>query len=269
VQALRRFAEWRGPARTDPAEPAGPAGSTGPAGPTGQTGSTSGAAVATSERALSYEESTELLSAAGVRVPRESFVTSAAGAAEAAERIGGPVVLKLSAPGLIHKTEVGGVRLGLRGGEQAGAAFAEMTSPGRLASFGFEADGVFVQEMVADGLDLLVSVHDDEVFGAVLTIGAGGVAIEVERDVAHLAIPFRDEELLRALRGLRLWPHLAGFRGQPGCDLSVLAAVARAVAGVYLAQAPALAELEINPLRVIAGADQTSCVALDIVALCP
>jgi len=176
-------------------------------------------------------------------------------------------VLKLSAPGLIHKTEVGGVRLGVRGGEQAAAAFGEMTSPGRLASFGIEADGVFVQEMVAAGLDLLVSVHDDEVFGAVLTIGAGGVATEIERDVAHLAIPFTGEELRRALRGLRLWPHLAGFRGQPGCDLAVLAAVARAVAGVYLAAAPALAEIEINPLRVIAEADQTSCVALDIVTL--
>lgn len=255
VQALRRFAEWRAPAGTDPA---GPLRASGPA---------PGAAAATSERALTYEQSAELLAAAGVRVPRESFVTSAPEAAEAAERIGGPVVMKLSAPGLIHKTEVGGVRLGIRGGEQAGAAFAEMASPGRLAPFGIEADGVFVQEMVADGLDLLVSVHDDEVFGAVLTVGAGGVATEIERDVVHLAVPFTGEELLRALRGLRLWPHLAGFRGQPGCDLCVLVSVARAIAEVYLAQAPALAEIEINPLRVVAEADQTSCIALDIVAL--
>ena len=256
VQALRRFAEWQGsslaPAASGPPDP--PAETPGPAS-------------ATSERALTYEQSRELLSSAGVRVPRESFVTSAQDAAEAAERIGGAVAMKLSAPGLIHKTEVGGVRLGIRGGEQAGAAFAEMASPRRLASFGIEADGVFVQEMVANGLDLLVSVHDDEVFGAVLTVGAGGVATEVERDVVHLAIPFRDEELLRALRGLRLWPHLAGFRGQPGCDLSVLASVARTIAEVYLAKAPSLAEIEINPLRVIAEADQTSCIALDIVAL--
>jgi acyl-CoA synthetase (NDP forming) len=258
VQALRRFAEWRAPAGTDPADPAGPP---------GPGVETAGPARATSERALTQQQSRELLSSAGVRVPRESFVTSAPGAAEAAERIGGPVVMKLSAPGLIHKTEVGGVRLGIRGGEQAGAAYAEMASPARLASFGIEADGVFVQEMVADGLDLLVSVHDDEVFGAVLTIGAGGVATEIERDVVHLAIPFHDDEFLRALRGLRLWPHLAGFRGQPGCDLSVLASVADAIAELYLAQAPALAEIEINPLRVIAEADQTSCVALDIVAL--
>ena len=259
VQALRRFAEWRG-------APAG-AGTADPLAPPGLGVEAPGLASATSERALTYEQCRELLSAAGIRVPRESFVTSARGAAEVAERIGGPVVMKLSAPGLIHKTEVGGVRLGIRGGEQAGAAFAEMTSPGRLASFGIEADGVFVQEMVADGLDLLVSVHDDEVFGAVLTIGAGGVATEIEVDVAHLAIPFRDEELLRALRGLRLWPHLAGFRGKPGCDLSVLASVACAIAELYLAAAPSMAEIEINPLRVVAAADRTSCVALDIVAL--
>jgi acetate---CoA ligase (ADP-forming) len=256
VQALRRFAEWRGSGLA-------PAGSGTPDPPV----ETPGPASATSERALTYEQSRELLSSAGVRVPRESFVTSARGAAEVAERIGGPVVMKLSVPGLIHKTEVGGVRLGIRSGDQARAAFAEMASPERLASFGIEADGVFVQEMIADGLDLLVSAHDDEVFGAVLTIGAGGVATEIELDVVHLAIPFRDEELLRALRALRLWPHLAGFRGQPGCDLSVLASVAHAIAELYLAQAPSMAEIEINPLRVVAEADRTSCVALDVVAL--
>ena len=256
VKALRRFAEWRdsglAPVGAGTREPAG-----------------DGAhpATATSERALTYEQSRDLLASGGVRVPRESFVTTADGAAAAAEWIGGPVVMKLSAPGLIHKTEVGGVRLGVRGGEQAAAAFEEMTSPERLAPFGVEADGVFVQEMVAEGLDLLMSVHDDEVFGPVLTIGAGGVATEIERDVAHLAIPFEDTELLRALRGLRLWPHLAGFRGKPGSDLAVLARTARAVADAYASEASSLAEIEINPLRVVADVDQTSCVALDIVAL--
>jgi acyl-CoA synthetase (NDP forming) len=251
VKALRRFAEWRdstlAPRGTGSPEP--------------------GPASAMSKRALSYEQSRELLSSAGVRVPRESFVTSAPGAAQAADWIGGPVVLKLSAPGLIHKTEVGGVWLDVRGGEQAAAIFGEMTSPQRLAPFGIEADGVFVQEMVAGGLDLLVSVHDDEVFGPVLTIGAGGVATEIERDVAHLAIPFRDEELAGALRGLRLWPLLAGFRGKPGPDLSALARVACAIAEVYLSQAAVIAEIEINPLRIVVDAGQTSCVALDAVVL--
>jgi acyl-CoA synthetase (NDP forming) len=255
VKALRRFAEWRASALAATGTPA-PEPSADKAGPT-----------ATSERALTYKQSKELLASAGVRVPGEAFVTGAEGAAEAAEWIGGPVVMKLSAPGLIHKTEVGGVRLDIRGAEHAAAAFEDMASPERLAPFGIEADGVLVQEMVPEGLDLLVSAHDDEVFGPVLTIGTGGVATEIELDVTHLAIPFGDEELVRALRALRLWPRLAGFRGKPGCDLSVLARTVRAIADVYVAEAPSIAEIEINPLRVVIDADQTSCVALDVVVL--
>jgi acetate---CoA ligase (ADP-forming) len=256
VQALRRFAEWRDGALDAPA-----------ADVPGQQGEEQRTGVSTSDRALPYTQAKELLSAAGVRVPLESFVASADEAAEAAEAIGTVVVMKLSAPGLIHKTEVGGVRVGVQGGAQAAAAFEEMTSPGRLARFGLVADGVFVQEMLAEGLDLLVSAHGDEVFGPVLTIGAGGVAAEVDRDVAHLAIPFDDRELGHALRGLRLWPHLAGFRGRPRCDLTVLAGAARAIADAYVAQAPSIAEIEVNPLRVVVDQDGTTCSALDIVAL--
>jgi acetolactate synthase-1/2/3 large subunit len=255
VNALRRFAEWRDSAVT-----------TGAADVSGQD-TEAAPGTPTSERALAYDQSKKLLSAAGVRTPLEAFVTSADEAAEAAEWIGGPIVMKLIAPGLIHKTEVGGVRLGIRGGARAAAAFEDMASPERLAPFGLTADGIFVQEMLADGLDLLVSAHGDEVFGPVLTIGAGGVAAEIDRDVAHLAIPFDDGELLRALRSLRLWPHLAGFRGRPACDLAVLARAARAVAEVYASEAASIAEIEVNPLRVVVDQDGTSCVALDIVAM--
>ena len=261
VKALRRFAEWRAGAAagTTADESAVP----------GRNAGEPPAAAAGTQRALSYEESKELLSAAGVRTPLEVFAATAEAAAGAADRIAGPVAMKLSAPGLIHKTEVGGVRLGVRGAAPTATAFKEMTSPERLSGYGVAADGVFVQEMVADGLDLLVSAHGDEVFGPVLTIGAGGVATEIDRDAAHLAIPFDDAELLRALRGLRLWPHLAGFRGRPPADLSVLAGAARAIAEAYASQAPALAEIEVNPLRVIVDRGGTDCVALDIVALRP
>ena len=273
VKALRRFAEWRDSAvaAAVPVGAAVPVTAAVAVAAAGSDAPEQGAAdpppaTPASERALTYEQSAALLSAAGVRVPRESFVAGAQAAGQAAELIGGPVAMKLSAPGLIHKTEVGGVRLGVRGRAQAAAAFEDMTSADRLARFGLAADGVFVQEMIPDGLDLLVSAHGDEVFGPVLTIGSGGVAAEVDRDVAHLAIPFDDAELVRALRGLRLWPHLAGFRGRPHSDLAVLAGTARAIADAYVA-APSIAEIEVNPLRVVVGQDGTSCVALDIVAL--
>jgi acetate---CoA ligase (ADP-forming) len=256
VRALRRFAEWRASAAAE-----------GTGVPEQDTEAAAHPAAASSQRALGYDESKALLSAVGVRTPLESFATHVDEAAEAAEWIGGPVVMKLSAPGLIHKTEVGGVRLGIRGGARAAAAYEDMTSPERLAPFGVVADGIFVQEMIADGLDLLVSAHGDEVFGPVLTIGAGGVAAEVDRDVAHLAIPFDDGELVRALRGLRLWPRLAGFRGSPPCDLLVLARAARAIADAYVSCSSTIEEIEVNPLRVLAGQDGTDCVALDIVAL--
>ena len=251
VQALRRFAEWRGDAvpgsETEVPE--------------------QGTAAATSERALTYDQSKRLLAAVGVRTPLESFATNADEAAEAAQWIDRPVVMKLSAPGLIHKTEVGGVRLGIRGGARAASAFEDLVSPGRLAPFGVTADGVFVQEMIAEGLDLLVSAHGDEVFGPVLTIGAGGVATEIDRDVAHLAIPFDDTELLRALRGLRLWPHLAGFRGRPPYDPLAITHAARGIAQAYVSEASVISEIEVNPLRVFLDQDGTTCVALDIVAL--
>jgi acyl-CoA synthetase (NDP forming) len=261
VQALRRFAEWRDGA------PDAPAGRAPEPQAEEQQAEEERPAESTSDRALSYTQAKRLLSAAGVRVPLESFATSAEEAAEAVEWIGTAVAMKLSAPGLIHKTEVGGVRVGVRGGAEAAAAFEEMTSPGRLARFGLASDGVFVQEMLTEGLDLLVSAHGDEVFGPVLTIGAGGVDAEIDRDVAHLAIPFDDRELVQALRALRLWPHLAGFRGRPGCDLAVLARAARGIADAYMSESSSVAEIEVNPLRVIATVAGTTCSALDIVAL--
>jgi acyl-CoA synthetase (NDP forming) len=282
VQALRRFAQWRdtapgapgavpdatapGVTAPDADAPGAAASDAAAAGVPGPHAEEQHPGVSTSDRALSYHQAKTLLSAAGVRVPLESFATSAEAAAEAADLIGTAVVMKLSAPGLIHKTEVGGVRVGVRGAAAAAAAFEEMTSQGRLARFGLVADGVFVQEMLTEGLDLLVSAHGDEVFGPVLTIGAGGVDAEIDRDVAHLAIPFDDRELVQALRALRLWPHLAGFRGRPACDLDVLARAARGIADAYLSES-SVAEIEVNPLRVVVTEEGTTCSALDIVAL--
>lgn len=259
VTALRRFATWRDQALST-GLPARPAIRTEPEVEPG-----SGKhAVATSDRALPYSRASEILAGAGVPVPAEAFADDPTWAAEAAEWIGGPVVIKLSAPGLIHKTEVGGVRVGVVGGPAAAEAFVQMTDANRLARYGLVADGVFVQQMAGNGIDLLVSVHEDEVFGPVLTIGAGGVATEIDRDVTHLAIPFHDAELGAALRSLRIWHHLVGFRGRPAADLDVLARTVQAVVRAYRSE-PTVREIELNPVRVIVTESATTCLALDAV----
>jgi acyl-CoA synthetase (NDP forming) len=214
---------------------------------------------------LAYADVRERLEGHGLRFPAETFVTSAAQAADAARAIARPVAMKLAAAGLVHKTEVGGVALGVASPDEAAAVYVTMTDPDRLARFGIVADGVYVQEMVGDGIDVLVGVHRDEVFGPILTIGTGGIETEIERDVLHLAIPFTDEQLLRALRPLRLAQRLAGVRGAAAADLAELLRVAHSFATLFVDPAADIAELEVNPLRVVVGEHGTECITLDAV----
>jgi len=255
VAALSRFAEWRGRAVAISA-------------PADQSVEEPNYGKATSDQALNYDEAVALLSSDRLRFPTEIFAVNPEAAGEAAEKISGPVALKLSAPGLIHKTEVGGVKLGVEGRKDTTDAATEMMSTERLAPYGVVPDGVFVQEMIGDGLDVLLSAHRDEVFGPVLTLGTGGVATEIERDVLHLSIPFSDSEFVQALKPLRLSHRLTGFRGSAGYDIETLCSTAQSLAEQYLTVADSVSEIEINPLRlVVVGNDKTDCVALDAVVL--
>ncbi|MFE5699593.1 acetate--CoA ligase family protein [Rhodococcus koreensis] len=258
VAALSRFAEWRDRvgAKSVAADRSGLSDKEVP-----------DHAKSTSDQALPYDQAVALLSSDRLRFPTEIFSADPEAAGHAAEKIGGAVALKLSAPGLIHKTEVGGVRLGLTGEIDTTKAAAEMMSTSRLAPYGVIPDGVFVQEMIGEGLDVLLSAHRDEVFGPVLTLGAGGIATEIERDVLHLSIPFSDEEFNRALKPLRLWHRLTGFRGSVPYDIATLRATAQSVAERYLSVADSVSEIEINPLRLIVDERGTDCVALDAVVL--
>jgi acyl-CoA synthetase (NDP forming) len=216
-------------------------------------------------RGLAYAEVRARLERHGLRFPAETFVTSAEQAAAAVRAIARPVAMKLAAEGLVHKTEVGGVALGVISAEDAAAIYASMTDPDRLERLGFVADGVYVQEMVGDGIDVLVGAHRDEVFGPILTVGTGGIETEIEKDVLHLAIPFTDAQFIRALRPLRLWQRLAGVRGAAPADLDELLRVAQSFATLFVDPAGEIAELEVNPLRVVVGEHGTECITLDAV----
>jgi acyl-CoA synthetase (NDP forming) len=190
-------------------------------------------------RVLDEAEGKALLRRHGIPVPDGEVCTSATAAVRAAARLGAPVAVK--ALGTAHKTDEQGVRLGLRGARQVRAAAAEL-----LARF----PAVLVERMVTGGVaELLVGVEPDPVLGPVLTVGAGGVLTELLRDVAHVVLPARPDEIRAAMLGLRCSGLLTGHRGAQPVDLdAVVATVARVVELVL--DTPGLVSLEINPLIV-------------------
>lgn len=168
-------------------------------------------------------------------------------AAAAAERLGGPVALKLLSPDLTHKSEVGGVRLGLRSPGEVAEAARAMLERVRRERPGARIRGVLVQPMVPPGKELLLGMVRDPQFGPLVMVGFGGIYVEVLRDTATRLAPISPSEALRMLEELRMAPLLRGVRGEPPVDRE---AVARSISRFSLlaAELDELAELEVNPL---------------------
>ncbi|MQA82267.1 MAG: CoA-binding protein [Streptosporangiales bacterium] len=184
----------------------------------------------------------QALAAYGLRVP-DGRIVAADTATEAAAELGYPVVVKTLSPSIAHKTDVGGVRLRLTRGRQVRAAVAAMADLG---------DRFLVERMVGGSLaELIVGVHRDAQFGLALTIGAGGELVELVRDVATLLLPVSREEIEAALRSLRIWPLLAGYRGRPAADVDAVVDAVVAVAAYARAHQSHLVELDVNPLLVL------------------
>src|SRR3989304_4374074 len=161
-----------------------------------------------------------LLSCYGLPVADQRVVTAPEEAGAAAREIGGDVALKAIAPGILHKTEVGGVRLNLRGADEVRAAAGGVAA--RLGALGHPPTGFVVQRMVPKGVEMLVGVVHDRQFGPVVACGAGGVLVELLRDVAGRLPPPTREDAGEMIRSLRTYPLLTGYRGGPVCDVRAL-----------------------------------------------
>jgi acetyl-CoA synthetase (ADP-forming) len=208
---------------------------------------------------LSEPDAKALLAAAGLRVPRERRVRSAAEAGKAADEIGYPVVLKGVSRKLVHKSDAGLVRLGLgdRGAVEAG--FAEVF--GTLKRLDPAAEECLVGEMVLDGLELILGVKRDPQFGAVVMVGAGGVLVELMRDIEVALAPLSAETAEGMLKRLRVWPLLQGFRGQPRRDIGAVVDALVKLGQLAAALEGRLLELDVNPLLV--GREGDGVVAAD------
>ena len=199
-----------------------------------------------SRRLLDPVAAAELLARFGIEMPVQAVSASVAGTALAAERIGFPVVLKAVGASQLHKSDGGGVRLGLADPGAVLAAAQEMGS--RIGNL----DGFLVQAMVRPGTELVVGVKRDALFGPVVVAGLGGIWVEALEDVAVRLAPVTlaaAVDMLMSLRGARV---LTGFRGAPPVDLDRVAELIVAL-GRLATLSPMVAEVDLNP--VIAGAD--------------
>jgi acyl-CoA synthetase (NDP forming) len=193
-------------------------------------------------KVLNEAESKAVLARCGVPVPAARVVRSAGEAAAAAEELGYPVVVK--ALGVTHKTDVGGVRLGLGDAEEVSAAVTEMSNL---------SESYLVEKMVNGVVaELMVGVARDEQFGPYLMVGGGGILVEMMKDTVSLLVPTTRERVLHALGQLKCAPLLNGFRGAPPADLKAAADVILAVAGMVENDPSAIIELDINPLMLLA-----------------
>ena len=201
------------------------------------------------------------LAAAGLPVLREGVARDPAGAASLAAELGFPVALKIVSPDLPHKSDVGGIALGLADAAAVQAEAAAMLVRVAKAAPAARIEGLLVAPMAGAGTELILGTTTDPVFGPVVMVGLGGIFAEILKDVAVRPAPVGEAEAMEMLRGLKAFPLLDGARGRPKADL---AAAARAIADLShfaAVHAGAIAEVDINPLLVRRAGE--GAVALD------
>jgi len=203
---------------------------------------------------LTEIESKQVLAAAGIPVAEAHLATDAEEAAKAAKKVGFPVVIKIVSPDITHKSDVGGVRVGLGSKKEVRQAYAEMLEAVREKSAAGEdvrIEGVAVQAMAPAGTEVIVGVSKDPQFGHVIMFGLGGVLVEVLKDVAFRIVPLERRDARQIVREIKGYPVLEGVRGQAPADVAALESLILKLSEFVEAN-PQIEELDLNPVFVYA-----------------
>jgi acyl-CoA synthetase (NDP forming) len=212
-------------------------------------------------RFIGERETKLVLKEYGIPVTGEQLCQSAAEAVEVAAEIGFPVVLKVESPDILHKSDVGGVVIGLQDRDQVRGAYEQIMTSVRERQPDARIDGILVAEQAPPGVELFVGISQDPQFGPVLLVGLGGILVELLNQVTAVVPPLTEEqacELLRQMPGSAL---LKGYRGYPPADVTAAAQVLVRAGEVALDGEGLFRELDINPL--IVGARGMGCRAVD------
>jgi acyl-CoA synthetase (NDP forming) len=206
-----------------------------------------------------------LLGAAGVPVVATRLATGADEAAAAARALGFPVVVKLASPDVLHKTEIGGVALDVGSEDAARRAFAAIVARAKAAKPEARIEGCVVAPMVKDGLETVLGVQRDPVFGPVVMFGLGGIFVEALRDVTFRVAPIDHAEARRMIGEIKAAPVLGGLRGRPPADLDALAEALVRLSRFAGAHGDQLESVDLNPFLVRATGQ--GALALDAVVI--
>jgi acetyl coenzyme A synthetase (ADP forming)-like protein len=197
--------------------------------------------------ALTAPEARGLCEAYGIAIPREGVATNATDAATLAARIGFPVVMKIVSPQILHKTEAGGVLVGVKSAEEAARAYATIVANARKYDERAEILGVQVQQMIGGGQEVIIGAVTDPAFGKLVAFGMGGVLVEVLKDITFRLAPATTEDALSMLDGIAAAEILRGVRGAPPVDRTALATMIEQVSAL-VADFPEISELDLNPV---------------------
>jgi acyl-CoA synthetase (NDP forming) len=196
---------------------------------------------------LTEIEAKELLKQAGVNVVDTRLATSREKVISISRQLGFPVVLKIASPDVVHKSDAGGVKLGLRTSQQAGKAYDDILKAIRQEYPEAKIQGVSVQKMARPGVEVIIGMSKDAQFGPVLMFGLGGVLVEILKDVSFRIVPLTQRDAKEMIREIKGYPLLEGYRGQDPVDVSNLEEVILKVSS-FVEQHPEVEELDLNPI---------------------
>src|SRR3990167_8169859 len=205
--------------------------------------------IQTNHKIITEELSKSILKTYGVKVPGYALVKSAEEAAKEAKKLGFPLVMKVVSPQILHKTDVGGVKVGINNVDEVKKTFKDMY--GRLSKKkGVDVKGILLEKMVPKGVELIVGVQNDPQFGPVIMVGLGGIMTEVMKDVTFRMLPITTSDaksMLNELKGSKL---LKGFRGSPPIDLDMVSKMLVQIGKLGVENADYINSIDFNPVVV-------------------
>ena len=198
-------------------------------------------------KVLTEIEAKELLKQAGIDVVDTQLAASKEAALSISQQIGFPVVLKIVSTEVLHKTDAGGVKLGLETAAQVEAAYDDIMKSIKKEFPDARIQGVSVQKMARPGIEVIIGISTDTQFGPVLMFGLGGILVEVLKDISFRIVPLARRDVREMIREIKGYPLLEGYRGQEPVDVDNLEELILKVSS-FVEQHPEIEELDLNPV---------------------